>query len=188
MIAKLDKLNKSLVSIEYWVTVPLFLVMVTLMFTQVIFRYFLESPLPWSEEVIRYLFVAVTYLGGAIATMEREHIEINFIQVIVDTQKDPDKRRKIVNILNVIRDTLALAFLSLISYLTYFLVYDQFRYDMVSSAAQIPMWIVTSFMLAGLVLSALHCLTNIILNLNGYHRTGYDDEPEDEGGDVTCLQ
>ena len=106
MIAKIDKLNKSLVSIEYAVTVPLFLVMVTLMFTQVIFRYFL--------------------------------------------------------------------------------VYDQFRYDMVSSAAQIPMWIVTSFMLAGLVLSALHCLTNIILNLNGYHRTGYDDEPEDEVGGATC--
>ncbi|MDI9479328.1 MAG: TRAP transporter small permease subunit, partial [Bacillota bacterium] len=63
MIAKIDKLNKSLVSIEYGVTIPLFLVMVTLMFVQVIFRYFLESPLPWSEEVIRYLFIATTYLG-----------------------------------------------------------------------------------------------------------------------------
>ncbi len=186
MIAKIDKLNKALVSLEYWVTVPLFLVMVTLMFAQVIFRYFLESPLPWSEEVIRYLFVATTYLGGAIATMEREHIEINFIQVIIDKQKDPDKRRKIVNVLNVIRDALAMGFLGLISYLTYFLVYDQFIYDMVSSAAQIPMWIVTSFMLAGLILAGFHCLTNIILNLNGYHRTGYDDEPEDEVGGATC--
>ena len=187
MIAKIDKLNKSLVSIEYGVTIPLFLVMVTLMFVQVIFRYFLESPLAWSEEVVRYLFIATTYLGGAIATMEREHIEINFIQVFVDKQQDPDKRRRLVSILNVARDGLALVFLSLVSYLTYFLVYDQFKYNMVSSAAQIPMWIVTSFMLAGLVLSALHCITNIILNLNGYHRTGYDDEAE-EGGDVTCLQ
>lgn len=187
MIAKIDKLNKSLVSIEYGVTIPLFLVMVTLMFVQVIFRYFLESPLPWSEEVIRYLFIATAYLGGAIATMEREHIEINFIQVFVDKQRDPDKGRRLVNILNVARDGLALAFLSLVSYLTYFLVYDQLKFKMVSSAAQIPMWIVTSFMLAGLALSALHCITNIILNLNGYHRTGYDDEAE-EGGDLTCLQ
>lgn len=186
MLAKIEKFNKSLVSIEYGVTVPLFLVMLTLMFVQVIFRYFLKNPLPWSEEVIRYLFIATSYLGGAIATMEREHIEINFIQVLVDKQKDPDKRLRIIKIINVVRDTVAMVFLGFISYLTYFLVYDQFDYHMISTAAQIPMWIVTSFMFAGLVLAAFHCLTNIILNLNGYHRTGF--ESDTEGEDVACLQ
>lgn len=188
MASKINRIANIIGSIEYAVTVPLFLIMLTLMFVQVVFRYFLESPLPWSEELIRYLFIATAFLGGAIATMEREHIEINFIQTVFARWADnPQKHNRIVKISNVLRDTLAIVFLSIITYLTWFLVADQLRYSMVSPAAQVPMWIVTGFMLLGLALMVLHSILNIILNLNGYGRTGYEAEEEEEGGDLTCF-
>lgn len=185
MASTFNKLNKVLGSIEYAVTVPIFLAMLTLMFIQVIFRYFLESPLPWSEELIRYAFIASAYLGGAIATMEREHIEINFIQVIFEKFKNnPLKHERLIKIANVTRDFLAAFFLSMVVYQTWFLVSDQLKYDMVSPAAQVPMWIVTGFMLLGLSLMVVHSILNIILNLNGYGKTGYEEE--EEGGDCKC--
>lgn len=187
MASKLNRLTNVLGSIEYAVTVPLFLVMLTLMFIQVIFRYFLKDPLPWSEEMIRYLFIATAYLGGALATMEREHIEINFIQTIfAKWADDPEKHKRIVKVFNVIRDALVAGFLSVIAYLTWFLVSDQLRYHMVSPAAQVPMWIATGLMMLGLVLMIVHCILNIVLNLNNYGRTGFEAE-EEEGGDITCY-
>ena len=40
------------------------MVLVTL--AQVIFRYVLAAPLPWSEELARYCFVWIVFLGGAV--------------------------------------------------------------------------------------------------------------------------
>ncbi|NLB52410.1 MAG: TRAP transporter small permease [Syntrophomonadaceae bacterium] len=186
MASTLNKFNNFLGSIEYAITVPIFLAMLTLMFVQVIFRYFLESPLPWSEEIIRYAFIASSYLGGAIATMEREHIEINFIEIMLEKVKNtnPQKHAQIIKIANAARDLLAAFFLSMVVYQTYLLVADQFNYSMVSPAAQVPMWIVTGFMLLGLIMMIIHSLLNVVLNLNGYGKTGYED-PE-EGGDCAC--
>lgn len=185
MVSALNRFNNALGSIEYLVTIPIFLAMLTLMFVQVIFRYFLHSPLPWSEEMIRYAFIAATYLGGAIATMEREHIEINIIEIIIEKHKNnPEKYNKITKITNVMRDLLAAVFLSLVVHQTWFLVTDQLNYKMISPAAQVPMWIVTGFMLVGLSLMIIHSLLNIPLNLNGYGKTGY--EGEEEGGDRAC--
>lgn len=184
MALKLNKFNNVLGSIEYAVTVPIFLGMLILMFTQVVFRYFLESPLPWSEEIIRYLFIASAYLGGAIATMEREHIEINIIEIIIEKYKNnPDKYNRIVKATNVMRDLLAAIFLSMVVYQTWSLVFDQYFYEMVSPAAQVPMWIVTGVMMLGLIMMIVHSILNVFLNLSGYGRTGYEGE---EGGDCTC--
>lgn len=185
MLKGIKKFNDTLGSIEYAVTVPIFLIMLTLMFVQVIFRYFLKSPLPWSEELIRYCFIASTFLGGAIATMEREHIEINFITVFFEKHRsNPVKFDRMVKVANVFRDLVAGAFLSLVVYQSWYLVSDQLNYNMLSPAAQLPLWIVTGSMLLGLILMVVHCLLNIVLNLNNLGRTGY--EPEEEGGDTAC--
>jgi TRAP-type C4-dicarboxylate transport system permease small subunit len=48
--------------------------MVILVFFQVIFRYVVEMPLAWTEEMARYLLVWSTYLGACIAFHEGTHI------------------------------------------------------------------------------------------------------------------
>lgn len=49
-------------------------VMTVVGFMQVIFRYVLKIPLPWAEELIRYLFIWMTLLGGGMAVRSKAHI------------------------------------------------------------------------------------------------------------------
>jgi len=51
----------------------LLVVMVVVVFTQVFFRFVVERPLPWSEEVARYIMVWLTFLGAALAVEKRAH-------------------------------------------------------------------------------------------------------------------
>ena len=101
-------------------TVPLFIIMLALMFIQVIFRYILEIPLAFSEELCRFLFVACTFLGAAIATAERGHIEINFTELaIVRFIKDRMGQMRAAVFMNVIRDLGTIICLSLVAFETY---------------------------------------------------------------------
>jgi TRAP-type transport system small permease protein len=58
--------------------VLLFLVMVGLVIAQVVARKFFE-PLVWSEELARYLFIWVSFLGWAIASRRRSHVSIGML-------------------------------------------------------------------------------------------------------------
>ena len=56
------------------ILVQIFLVvMVVTVFTQVIFRFFIQHPLSWSEEVARYVFVGIIWMGAAAVVREDGH-------------------------------------------------------------------------------------------------------------------
>ena len=63
-------INDILFSIEKEVTWVLFLAMLILLVIQVVCRYVLNMPLAWSEEICRLLYIAVSFIGAAIATRE----------------------------------------------------------------------------------------------------------------------
>lgn len=56
-----------------------FVVMLLSSLAQVLFRYALEIPVPWTEELARFLFVIAMLLGMAIAVREKEHIVVDFL-------------------------------------------------------------------------------------------------------------
>lgn len=51
--------------------------MVAVTLAQVIFRYVIEAPLPWSEELARYCFVWIVFLGGAIGLSRGVHLGVD---------------------------------------------------------------------------------------------------------------
>ncbi len=53
--------------------------MTVIVFTQVFFRYILNSPLSWPEEVARLMIVWLTFLGGYMALREKKHIGFNLL-------------------------------------------------------------------------------------------------------------
>lgn len=58
--------------------IVLFIGMVSLVLAQVIARKFFE-PLVWSEELARYVFIWVAFIGWVIATHNQSHIRISLI-------------------------------------------------------------------------------------------------------------
>jgi TRAP-type transport system small permease protein len=47
---------------------------------QVFYRYILNDPLSWTEEIARYLMIWICFLGSAMALKYGEHISVSFIQ------------------------------------------------------------------------------------------------------------
>ena len=56
-----------------------FVAMTLVIFLQVIFRYFLLQSLSWSEEVARYLFVWLTFLGASVVARSQSHITVESV-------------------------------------------------------------------------------------------------------------
>jgi len=63
-------------SVEEYIVAILVILMVTMVFAQVLSRYFLHKSLSHTEELVRYLFVWATLLGAAAATGKRAHLSI----------------------------------------------------------------------------------------------------------------
>src|SRR5512134_1446454 len=47
---------------------------------QVVFRYFLDDPLVWSDELARYLFVWCAFLGWVIGARRRSHLAVSVVE------------------------------------------------------------------------------------------------------------
>jgi TRAP-type C4-dicarboxylate transport system permease small subunit len=61
-----------------------------LLILSVFFRYILNSPIVWSDEIVRYSLVWMTFAGAALATRDDKHILVDVIDTIL-----PEKGRKI---------------------------------------------------------------------------------------------
>lgn len=53
---------------------------VVIIFVQVISRYVFNNSLSWSEEVARYLFVWMIWMGTSIAARDRAHISVELVR------------------------------------------------------------------------------------------------------------
>ena len=185
MIKTIEKLNNALVRLQYWVTLPFFIFMLALMLAQVVCRYFLEIPLSFSEELARIIFVGCTFIGASIATAERGHIEINFLELaITKLIKTQSGRKRAALIMNLLRDLATIICLGLVANESYLLVKDQLEMQQVSTAMEMPLWIVTGSMFIGFVLCIIHSAILIILNLSGRGPMGYEFL---EGGQPECT-
>lgn len=60
----------------------LVIVMTTVCLAQVVWRYFFNDPLIWSEEMARYLFVWIGYLGAWVAWRRRQHIALGAVLLL----------------------------------------------------------------------------------------------------------
>ncbi|WP_418592199.1 TRAP transporter small permease [Ponticoccus sp. (in: a-proteobacteria)] len=57
-------------------------------FAQFFFRYFLDMPLGWTEELARYLLISVAFLGLPVVTRRGEHIAIDlFVEMLPVTAR-----------------------------------------------------------------------------------------------------
>jgi len=59
--------------------VLLYTIIIVAMFAQVVFRYVLGAPLSWSEEISRYMFIWLCYLGCYVAIVRNAHVGVDYL-------------------------------------------------------------------------------------------------------------
>lgn len=69
----------SVYSVEDWVTLAVFWFMALCVFLQFFTRYVLNNSFGWTEEIARYLLIAVTFTGAVMAVRKESHIAVEFL-------------------------------------------------------------------------------------------------------------
>lgn len=111
----LKKIDKGLAAAEIWFMVAGIAVMGVIMAMEVFFRLFI-SALTWSEELAKYIFVWVVFIGMSYGIGKGLHIRLEILE-----EKLP---KKVVRVLSIICDVLCIVmfaglFLPSLEYLTF---------------------------------------------------------------------
>jgi TRAP-type C4-dicarboxylate transport system permease small subunit len=123
-------------------------VLIIAVFAQVIFRFVIEQPLAWTEELARYCLVWITFLGAAFAMGKKAHVGLEIVKNSL-----PKMGQKIISILSTI---VSVAFFVII--MDHGLELMNQSMTQLSPVLQIPMGVVYSV----LPVSALLLIVNVI--------------------------
>jgi TRAP-type C4-dicarboxylate transport system permease small subunit len=134
------------------VVVVLFLAMTITVIIQVFFRFVIQSPLRWTEELARYLMIL---MASAIAMRNRSHLQVDVL-----TSALPQKPKRI---LTAIVDLLTIVFLCIMTYFGFKVV--QSTTAQTSPAMQIPMALIYAAFPTGGVLMIMEQLLTFIERL-----------------------
>ena len=79
----ISTLLKGIDTILNWVLAVIMTAMLIVVSAQVWYRFVLNNPLAWSEELARYLFVWISFLGSAAGIRMNVHLGIDLIDKIL---------------------------------------------------------------------------------------------------------
>ena len=137
-------------SIE-WIAVILTIAMTVVVFLQVTNRYIFNNPLSWTEEVARFLFVWITFLGAFIALKSKAHISVNSFVALFSTRTR--------TILENVVIFLTIVYLLFLIQLGFRIVYE--TADSVSPALNIPY----AYLYLSIPVSAILMLSHLTVQL-----------------------
>ena len=75
----LTLLTRAIVRVVRWLIIAIFAIMIAVTFAQVVSRYLLLAPLAWSEELARYCFVWIVFLGATLGLERGVHIGVDIL-------------------------------------------------------------------------------------------------------------
>lgn len=125
----MKKVDAIIVRALYYVCSFLMFLMLADIFAQVVSRYALGKSLTWSEELGRYLFVWMSFLGMAVAINKGSHVALD---ILVTVLKNTSKR-----VLIIINNAFVIFFGIVLTYSGYMLV--QLGFMQTSPTLKIPM-------------------------------------------------
>ncbi len=151
---------KALIKAADWLVMVLLTLaagtMIVAIFLQVFFRFIVQSPLYWTEELSRYSFVYVVFIGAAWAGKNNMHLGVDYF-----TSKLPDAAMRI---LKIILDFLILIFSAVVVIVGFQVVPVNLK--QLSPALNIPMGIVYAAIPLGFALLFIYYLEHLIRDLS----------------------
>jgi TRAP-type C4-dicarboxylate transport system permease small subunit len=151
--------------LEEIITGIFFAIMCVFIFIQIVSRYLLKNPLLFTEEVSRFAYVWVAFVGSSLAFKNREHIQIDFFINLLA----PGVKRVVV----ILTD---LTVLTLLGYLFIWGVrYLEFTKMMLTPALEIPLIVVNLALPVGFALSVLRVIKVLYEDIKGIAKTREGD-------------
>lgn len=144
--------------------VILLMCMVAIMCVQVCCRYFLNYSLSWSEELTRYLFIWASFISISYCVKKSISIKI--------TQFEQLLPKRVCEILDIFRNILLLCFsLYMIPFALRYLE-QCINNGSTSSSMGVPMYVVQSAPLVGLILVSFRLIQCIVLSVQSAQKGG----------------
>ena len=109
-----EEVRLSVYGFEDWITLAVFWILAVVVFYQVFTRYVLNDAAGWTEEIARYLLIAVTFLGGAMAVRRSTHIQVDFVYRFIP--------RAAGRVMSTFVDAVRIAFFGYAVWLTWLLI------------------------------------------------------------------
>ena len=139
---------------EEYILVFLSAFTVVIIFLQVVMRYVFGNSLTWSEEMARYMFIWLIYIGVSYAVKKKRHLGVDAIAMLF---KEKGK--------------LIVALIANFSFLIFAIVMTYFGLDIVlrvtreSAALQIPLTWVYVAPVVGMTLTSIRLIQNMIIEV-----------------------
>jgi len=134
-----EEVRLSIYGWEDWIVLAVFWILAFVVFYQVFTRYVLNDAAGWTEEIARYLLIAVTFLGGAMAVRRNTHIQVDFVYRFLP--RAPGR------VLSLLVDAVRVAFFGYAVWLTWLLM-DRIGSQRMA-VVELPIGLVFGAMLAG---------------------------------------
>jgi len=162
-ISKLQRFQDVYAKIEENLTTWIFILMCVSLVIQISCRFVFKLSVPWSEELIRYSFIAVAFAGAGAALKEETHIEVNLLSGVIGSIKDEIKKQRVINILTLIRYILILIISVFIAKLCFNQTAMVFTMAQLTPALKLPMWLINAVILYGFVSIIIHSVMKIVI-------------------------
>jgi len=154
-----EEVDLSGTPLEAWVALGFFWVLGATVFCQFFTRYVLNNSASWTEEIARYLLIAVVFTGATIGVAKNNHIQVDFFYKFM-----PNWFSKIMNTLV---DIMRIAFFAAATLLTGQMMEKLGSYKM--TIIDLPMNLVYGVVMAGFAAMCLRAIWVMRIHLQrGY--------------------
>ena len=143
-----EEVDLSGTPVEAWVALGFFWLLGATVFYQFFTRYVLNNSASWTEEIARYLLIAVVFTGATIGVAKNNHIQVDFFYKFM-----PAWLSKLINHLV---DIMRIAFFGAATFLTGQMIEKLGTYKM--TIIDLPMNLVYGVVMAGFAAMCLRAM------------------------------
>ncbi len=142
------------------------------LFIQVIMRYVFNNSLSWSEELARYIFIWMVFIGISYGAKQMKHLKIDvFLSVFP---------KKVRPYLVIFADVVVLALSAVIVYSAWITVQNYIKIGVKSPALHAPYWFIYSSCLVGYALTFFRQIQTIVYRVKLMKNGGAEIETNEE--------
>jgi len=143
-----EEVDLSGTPVEAWVALGFFWLLGATVFYQFFTRYVLNNSASWTEEIARYLLIAVVFTGATIGVAKNNHIQVDFFYKFMPAWMS--------NFMSILVDVMRIAFFTAATFLTGQMMEKLGTYKM--TIVDLPMNLVYGVVMAGFAAMCLRAM------------------------------